>query len=81
MLCKENIFTKEHLKALSHDIRTIISTLRAGRSYHAPLIEKVDWNEAWAAVERANITRRGAIATRDVHTVTLVRYDDGYRVM
>ena len=38
----------------SRDIRTIFRTLRAGRFYHAPLIEKVDWNEAWAAVERAN---------------------------
>ena len=28
------------IKALSHDIRTIFSPLRARRSYHAPLIEK-----------------------------------------
>ena len=70
------------LKALSHDIWTIFSTLCAGRSYHAPLIEKVDWNEAWAAVERANnFTRPGAIATRDVHIVTLARYDVSYRAM
>ena len=67
------------LKALSHDIRDIFRTLRAGRSYHAPFIEKVDWNEAWAAVERANnFTRLGVIAIRDVHIVTLARYDDGY---
>ena len=53
---------------MSHDIRDIFRTFRAGRSYHAPLIEKVGWNEAWAAVERANnFTRPGAIATRDVH--------------
>ena len=29
------------LKELSHDIRTIFSTLRARRSYHAPVIENV----------------------------------------
>ena len=64
------------LKALSHDIRDLFRTLRAGRSFHAPLIEKVDWNEAWAAVERANnFTQPGAITTRDVHIVTLAQYD------
>ena len=68
-----------YLKELSHYIRTIFTTLREGRSYHAPLIEKSDWNEAWAAVERANnFTRPGTIATRDVHIVMLARYDDGY---
>ena len=73
------------LKALSHNniIRPIFSTLRADRSYHAPLIEKVDWNEARAALERPNnfTLRYGAIATRDVDIVTLARYDDGYRAM
>ena len=33
-------YTRCALKALSHDIRTIFSTLRARRFYHAPLIEK-----------------------------------------
>ena len=33
-------YVNVHLKALSHDIRTIFSTLRACRSYHTPLIEK-----------------------------------------
>ena len=54
------------LKALSHDIRTIL-TLRAGRSYHAPLIEKVDRNEAWAAVERVK-ARIILLAGRDRDT-------------
>ena len=68
------------LKTLSQSKRAVFSTLRAGRSYHDPLNEKVDWNEAWAAVERANnFTRPGVIATRDVHIVTLARYDDCYR--
>ena len=62
--------------AMIHDIglRTIFSTLRARRSYHAPLIEK-----------RLTGTRRGRQlnATRDVHIciVTFARYDDGYRAM
>ena len=30
----------QYLKTLSHDIRDIFRTLRVGRSYHAPLIEK-----------------------------------------
>ena len=36
------------LKALSHDIRDIFRTLRAGRFYHAPLIEKLmhRWHKA-----------------------------------
>ena len=70
------------LKALSHDIRDLFRTLRAGRSFHAPLIEKVDWNEAWAAVERANnFTRPGATRdTRRAHcNVSAIRRDDGYR--
>ena len=33
-------------------------------------MKKVDWNEAWAAVERAN----------NVHIVALARYDDGHRM-
>ena len=34
----------------------------------------------WAAVERANnFTRLRVIVTRDVHIVTLARYDDGHR--
>ena len=82
MVCIVSIYfssLSSALKALSHDIRTIFSILRAGHSYHAPLIEKVDWNEVWAAVERANnFTRPGAIATRDA---TLARYNDGYRAM
>ena len=57
------------LKALSH-IRAIFCKLHAGCSYHTPLIEKVDWNEAWAEVERA---------IHDMHIIMLARYDDGYR--
>ena len=65
------------LKALSHNEKAVLSTLCAGRSYHDPM---VDWNEAWAAVERAkHFTRPGMIATRDVYIVTLARYDDCYR--
>ena len=74
-------YNGEALKALSHDIRDIFRTLRVGHSYHAPLIEKVDWNEAWAAVEHANnFTQPGVIVTRDVHIVALARYDDGYHM-
>ena len=52
---------------------------RKHSKYYAPLI---DWNEAWAAVESANnFIRPSAIATRDVHIVTLARYYDGYRVV
>ena len=48
------------ISLLSHDIRDIFRTLRAGRFNHAPLIKNVDWNEAWAAVESMNnFTRQG----------------------
>ena len=72
----------EMSKALSRDIRAILSTLHAGRSYHVPLIEKVDSNEAWAAVERANnFTSPCVIMTRDVQIVMLALYDDSYQAM
>ena len=60
-----------YIKALSHDISIIFSTF--------PLLPRPIVTGTRRG--RQLNAKTGAIAARDVHIVTLARYDDGYQAM